>query len=136
VFGVKKMDIARIQEYYKLRGLQWADQKSALLFFLSEVGELSEAYLAHHAQQLEEEEIHVLKNFSSLGLLADDIVSRKPGWIRNNDRVLKENIEFEVADCNMMLSVFMYSLTGQTPDDALDKKMREKLAKAANDFHS
>jgi len=32
------MDIARIQEYYKLRGLQWADQKSALLFFLSEVG--------------------------------------------------------------------------------------------------
>jgi len=50
--------------------------------------------------------------------------------------VLKENIEFEVADCNMMLSVFMYSLTGQTPDDALDKKMREKLAKAANDFHS
>ena len=123
------MDIARIQEYYKLRGLQWADQKSALLFFLSEVGELSEAYLAHHQQKLDKEVIKLLMDFSKLGLQADEIVSRKPGWIRNNDRVLKENIEFEVADCNMMLSVFMYSLTGRTPDEVLEEKMMEKLAK-------
>jgi len=123
------MDIARIQEYYKLRGLQWADQKSALLFFLSEVGELSEAYLAHHQHNLDKEVIELLMDFSKLGLQADEIVSRKPGWIRNNDRVLKENIEFEVADCNMMLSVFMYSLTGRTPDEVLEEKMMEKLAK-------
>lgn len=123
------MDIARIQEYYKLRGLHWADQKSALLFFLSEVGELSEAYLAHHQQNLDEEVIKLFMDFSKLGLQADEIVSRKPGWIRNNDRVLKENIEFEVADCNMMLSVFMYSLTGRTPDEVLEEKMMEKLAK-------
>jgi len=123
------MDIARIQEYYKLRGLQWADQKSALLFFLSEVGELSEAYLAHHQHNLDKEVIKLLMDFSKLGLQADEIVSRKPGWIRNNDRVLKENIEFEVADCNMMLSVFMYSLTGRTPDEVLEEKMMEKLAK-------
>ena len=123
------MDIARIQEYYKLRGLQWADQKSALLFFLSEVGELSEAYLAHHQHNLDKEVIELLMDFSKLGLQADEIVSRKPGWIRNNDRVLKENIEFEVADCNMMLSVFMYGLTGRTPDEVLEEKMMEKLAK-------
>ena len=38
------MDTKWIKAYYNVRGLQWADQKSALLFFLSEVGELAEAY--------------------------------------------------------------------------------------------
>lgn len=123
------MDIEKIQAYYNARGLRWADQKSALLFFLSEVGELAEAYLAHHQADLSTEESELMENFSNLGILADTIVSRIPGWIRNNDRIRKENIEFEVADCNMMLSVFMYSLTGRTPDDALTEKMHLKLGR-------
>jgi NTP pyrophosphatase (non-canonical NTP hydrolase) len=121
------MDIEKIQNYYTARRLQWADQKSALLFFFSEVGELAEAYLAHHKKELVDEETQLLINFSALGMQADEIVSRIPGWVRNNDRIRRENIEFEVADCNMMLSVFMYSLTGRTPDDALAEKMRDKL---------
>jgi len=120
------MEINKIQAYYEARGLQWADQKSALLFFLSEVGELAEAYLAHYQSTLSDEEIKLLDDFSDLGMQADGIVSRIPGWIRNNDRIRKENVEYEVADCNMMLSVFMYSMTGQSPDDVLAKKMREK----------
>jgi len=121
------MEIQRIQSYYKARGLQWAEAKDALWFYLSEVGELAEAYLAHHETELSDEEIKMLKTFSEQGMLADEIVSRVPGWIRNNDRLRKENIEKEVADCNMMLSVFMHSYSGKSQDEVLAEKMKEKL---------
>ena len=126
------MRIETIQSYYQARGLQWPSAKHALLFFLSEVGELAEAYLVHHKDELTEEEIHMLESFSREGWHADQIVSRVDGWVRNNDRVRKENISKEVADCEMMLAVFMYSLTGTSPDDALLEKMREKLGDRAN----
>ncbi len=121
------MNIETIQSYYQARGLQWPDAKDALWFFLSEVGELAEAYLAHHKNELTDEEIAMLEVFSNEGFHADEIVSRVDGWVRNNDRVKKENIGKEVADCEMMLSVFMYSLTKSTPDQALLIKMEEKL---------
>jgi hypothetical protein len=69
----------------------------------------------------------MLKGFAKHGMHADEIVSRVDGWIRNNDRVRKEDISKEVADCEMMLAVFMQSLTGRSPDDALLEKMKEKL---------
>jgi len=122
------MDIQTIQSYYQARGLQWPSAKDALWFFLSEVGELAEAYLAHHENELTKEEIIMLQHFTEEGFHADEIVSRVDGWVRNNDRVRKENINKEVADCEMMLAVFMYSLTGSSPDEALITKMKEKLA--------
>jgi len=121
------MDIEIIQKYYQARGLQWPEAKDALWFFLSEVGELAEAYLVHHEQNLTDEEVKMLKTFADEGFHADEIVSRVDGWVRNNDRVKKEDISKEVADCEMMLAVFMYSLTKTSPDDALLKKMKEKL---------
>jgi NTP pyrophosphatase (non-canonical NTP hydrolase) len=121
------MDIQVIQSYYQARGLQWPEAKDALWFFLSEVGELAEAYLVHHEHELNHEEVQMLETFSKEGFHADEIVSRVEGWVRNNDRVRKENIAKEVADCEMMLAVFMYSLTGSTPDNALLEKMKEKL---------
>lgn len=126
------MDITTIKNYYKVRGLQWPSPKDALWFFLSEVGELAEAYLAHHQAKLTNEEIKMLQTFSDEGLHADEIVSRVEGWVRNNDRVRKENIQKEAADCEMMLAVFLYSLNGVTPDQALLEKMKEKLGKEAN----
>jgi hypothetical protein len=96
------------------------------------VGELAEAYLAQHAGDLTEEETQLFENFTQDGLTADEIVSRVPGWIRNNDRVRKENIGKEVADCEMMLAVFMYSLTESSPDEALLAKMKEKLGDKAD----
>ena len=125
------MNIETIQSYYNARNLRWPDAKDALLFYLSEVGELAEAYLAHHAGGLTEEETQLFENFTRDGLTADEIVSRVPGWIRNNDRVRKENISKEVADCEMMLAVFMYSLTQSSPDEALLAKMKEKLGDKA-----
>jgi len=126
------MNIETIQSYYDARGLQWPLAKDALLFYLSEVGELAEAYLAHHAEELTNEEIQLMEAFSRDGFKADEIVSRVPGWIRNNDRVRKEDIGKEVADCEMMLAVFMFSLTQSSPDVALLAKMREKLGVKAN----
>lgn len=124
------MNTEIIQEYYRQRGLSWPDQKSALLFYLSEVGELAEAYLAIQPVEMTKEEQELLKTFAELGLQADKIVSRKPGWVRNNDRIRKENIAHEAADCNMMLSVFLETCKGQSPDDALLEKMAQKLGHA------
>jgi hypothetical protein len=121
------MDIQTIQNYYQARGLQWPDAKDALWFFLSEVGELAEAYLVHYETELTDEEVDMLQTFADEGFHADEIVSRVEGWVRNNDRVKKEDIRKEVADCEMMLAVFMYSLTHTSPDDALLQKMKEKL---------
>ena len=126
------MNIETIQSYYDARGLQWPLAKDALLFYLSEVGELAEAYLAHHAAELTDEEIQLMEAFSRDGFKADEIVSRVPGWIRNNDRVRKEDISKEVADCEMMLAVFMFSLTQSSPDVALLAKMKEKLGDKAD----
>jgi hypothetical protein len=130
------LNIKTIQSYYKARGLQWPSAKDALWFFLSEVGELAEAYLAHFENELSHEEIDMLKMFAQEGLHADQIVSRVDGWVRNNDRVRKENVNKEVADCEMMLAVFMYSLTGTTPDDALLQKMKEKLGNKSDLLNS
>ena len=126
------MKIEIIKDYYDQRGLGWPDQKSALLFYLSEVGELAEAWLAIQPVELSKEEQELFQSFAELGLKADEIVSRKPGWIRNYDRLRKENIAHEAADCNMMLSVFMDTYNGQSPDDALLQKMELKLGKPIN----
>ena len=126
------MDVQVLRNYYQARGLQWPSAKDALWFFLSEVGELAEAYLAHHEKELTDEEVEMLQTFADEGFHADEIVSRVDGWVRNNDRTRKEDISKEVADCEMMLAVFMYSLTGTSPDDALLKKMKEKLGGQAS----
>jgi hypothetical protein len=123
------METKTIKDYYQARGLAWPGQKDALLFYLSEVGELAEAYLAISPVELSEEERQLLSDFANLGMQADEIVSRVDGWVRNFDRQRKENIAHEVADCNMMLSVFMESFEGRTPDDALQEKMALKLGK-------
>ena len=128
------MNTKWIKAYYNARGLQWADQKSALLFFLSEVGELAEAYAEMEEAGLTNEERELFSRFASLGLEADEVVSRKPGWIRNNDRLRKQNIAHEAADCNMMLSVFMESYAHLSPDDALREKMAIKLGCKVEDL--
>lgn len=128
------MEIELIKKYYNARGLAWPEQKDALLFYLSEVGELAEAYLAISPVALSNEERQLLADFAKLGMQADEIVSRVDGWVRNFDRQRKENIAHEVADCNMMLSVFMESFAGRTPDDVLREKMALKLGKSVDEL--
>ena len=76
----------------------------------------------------------LFSRFAALGLEADEVVSRKPGWIRNNDRLRKQNVAHEAADCNMMLSVFMESYAHISPDDALREKMALKLGCKTEDL--
>jgi|GEM_PF-713027 hypothetical protein len=121
------MDTKWIKAYYNARGLQWADQKSALLFFLSEVGELAEAYAEVEGAGLSGEETDLLARFADLGLEADEIVSRTPGWIRNNDRLRKQNIAHEAADCNMMLSVFWSPMPISRPMTPCARKWHSNL---------
>ena len=85
-------------------------------------------------RRVNHEEKELFSHFASLGLEADEIVSRKPGWIRNNDRLRKQNIAHEAADCNMMLSVFMESYARISPDDALREKMALKLGCKTEDL--
>ena len=80
------------------------------------------------------EEKTLLERFASLGMEADGIVSRKPGWVRNNDRLRKQNIAHEAADCNMMLSVFMESYANLSPDEVLREKMALKLGCGVQDL--
>ena len=122
------MDTETIKAYYLARKLSWPAAEHAFLFFLSEVGELSEAYLAVGSPAFDAEGAALLEAFASLGAQADALVSRVPGWVRNNDRQRKANIEHEVADCNMMLSVFSECFAGISADQALQNKMAEKLA--------
>lgn len=121
------MDFELIAAYYKARGIAFPGQKSALLFFLSEVGELAQAYERLRPADLDEEEVQLLQDFADLGAQADQIVSRIPGWVRNNDRSKQENIRFEVADCEMMLNVFMHCYAGTSAEAALREKMQLKL---------
>jgi len=65
-----------VRTYYEKRGLKFPDANSALLFLVSEVGEL-----------------------------ADAVVSHEPGWIRNNPEK-EINLEDEIGDVLMMLTAF------------------------------
>lgn len=121
------MQLQQIQAYYHARGLSWPTPRNALLFFLSEVGELAQAYLCREADTLSDEDKALLSEFSARGLQADEIVSRVPGWLRNNDRARNENVIHEAADCDMMLSVFLEAYAGLSPDEALLEKMSLKL---------
>ena len=123
------MNFKIIDAYYRARGLGYPSAKEALLFFLSEVGELAEAYLATKANTLTDEEQSLFSDFEDLGMRADEIVSRVPGWVRNNDRTRKQNVPYEAADCEMMLSVFLHCYNGQIPEEALLQKMESKVGK-------
>lgn len=124
------MQIETIKAYYQERGLEWPDSKNALLFYLSEVGELAEACLNSAPTFFTPEEQDLLRAFTDLGLQADAIVSRVPGWLRNNDRQGKANVAFEAGDCQMMLAVFLQNFCDTSPDEALLAKMEEKLGKS------
>jgi NTP pyrophosphatase (non-canonical NTP hydrolase) len=65
-----------VQIYYDRRGLKFPDDEAALLFLISEVGEL-----------------------------ADAVVSQQPGWIRN-DPDKQRIISDEIGDVLMMLTAF------------------------------
>lgn len=120
------MDRRTLVEYYKFRKYKTPNEEQALLFFLSEVGELCDAARADHGNKFSRDTLDLLADFSSLGLLADNLVSSGNAWVRNGDRHKKADIKDEVADCNMMLDRYAFSAGIPTPDECLAKKMQKK----------
>jgi len=97
----------------------------ALLFLLSEVGEIVEAFL-DTKPELKIPERRYLSNMVKLLSQADIMVSDQDAWVRNNDRQKKErDVADEIGDANMMLRVFAMSL-GINADNAMITKMEKK----------
>jgi len=122
-----------INWYFKARRLVEPMAHAALMFFISEVGELAEAYIVRANRGLPAGMMNILLDMQYLGKRADqwvsgqasDCPSGQAGWVRNNGRAHAPNVESEVADCLMMLERFGSQLRID-PEKALIAKMREK----------
>jgi len=87
-----------VRQYYQFRGLTEPDANQAFLFLVSEVGELSDAFVENQAQ-----------------------------WIRNNpDR--ERDVQAEIGDVLMMLTVFAASQGVDPLDAMLAKMARKGFA--------
>ena len=70
-----------IHSYSEFRGLVEPGELKSLLFFVSEVGELVEAYAEAHKGELDESVWILLYDMHNVGLRADDQVTRmNPYW--------------------------------------------------------
>jgi hypothetical protein len=97
----------QVNSYYKFRYADADDPTDlqALLFLLSEVGELVEAWGLDKVEYKSTEHV-ILQHFIEWGKHADEAASRSGKWVRNNDRTKVPNLADEVADCEQMLDKF------------------------------
>jgi NTP pyrophosphatase (non-canonical NTP hydrolase) len=92
-----------VRSYYAFRGLTAPDAGQALLFLVSEVGELADAFVEQQAQ-----------------------------WVRNNPG-RERDISAEVGDVLMMLTVFADALGLDPMDAMLAKFERKGFAPEPDD---
>lgn len=117
------IDLVRlINDYAEYRKLETPDSREALLFLISEIGELAEADLLAQPGDLRGAEL--LTGMQSLGLLADTQVSLMKKWTRNGNRVKAPNVPAEIADCLMMLTRYAEKSGQPDPLTCLINKMR------------
>lgn len=113
-----------VDKYYRYRDYARPTTLQALLFLISEIGELAEAYLYHHhAADIAERDF--LRQVAEQGRVADALVSGQNAWVRNGDRKKAPVVADEVADVLMMLVVFAESLSIDVVQ-ALLAKMHKK----------
>ena len=91
-----------IRLYAAYRKLEEPDRREALLFLISEIGELAEAELEHFSDDNRGRAI--LLEAILLGRDADIVVSNMKSWTRNGERTKKTIIAREIADIEMMLN--------------------------------
>ena len=120
-----------IDDYYAKRGLEEPDQLESLLWLLSEVGELAEAYLANHPALSAgaNSVVDSLRASVDAGVQAEScVVSMRETWVRNGERmVTKSDVASEIADCCMMLDRFAKANSMDAPSELLRRKMERKL---------
>lgn len=114
-----------VNRYFLHRKYIEPTAEQALLFFLSEVGELALAYRLT-TECADPRLQHLLVQFECLGLEADDLVSAQAEWVRNHDRVKQPDLEDEIGDVLSMLTKFSGQAVGTGPDDCMLAKFRKK----------
>lgn len=120
------MNQKTLDNYFKFRGYQTPDLEDSLLFFLTEVAELSRAIRATIGDALSDNTLNILADMEEVGLEAENVVSGRDNWVRNGDRHKEENVGDEIADCLMMLSRVASSGGFRSPDELLLEKMAKK----------
>lgn len=119
-----------VDKYFAHRNYVNPDATDALLFLISEVGELAQAYEFMRAKSktpIQDMAVSlVIENMKLLGFCADATISGKRAWVRNNDRVHDPEIGPEVGDVYMMLDRFAKASGAGEPGDCLIRKMMSK----------
>lgn len=115
-----------IDAYFKFRGLKEPSAEEALLFLLSEVGELCKAWEDEHQNTLHPLEKNVVEDMKFLGEKADELVSIRGGWTRNNGRKGPSDLDGEFGDVLMMLDRFAGALGKDVLGELLFAKMLKK----------
>ena len=116
--------IDEIKSYYHKRGLKEPTALEALMWMISEVGELVEAYIVETGDAKYR---HTLKNFIAICRDIEKRVAERPGWVRNNQPKNTYDLTGECADVLMMLSVFADKAGLPEPEVCLREKMERKL---------
>lgn len=112
----------KIDEYYAFRKYVDPEPVECLLWFLSEVGELCETFKTEHPVYSLPISRAVLTGWESEQLIARNGKS----WVRNNQNQLHVDVSGEIADVYMMLDRFAKSQGLGSPEECLQKKMKEK----------
>lgn len=117
-----------IDAYYKFREYEDPSRLQALLFLISELGELTEAYreIYGNIDPVTVEERTVIQMVELAGRLADKAVSGQKDWVRNNDRAKAVDLGAEAADVFMMLDRFALAAQLEDPETCLREKMAKK----------
>jgi len=117
----------KIQEYYNFRGLKTPSALEALLFLMSEIGEMAEAWYTDNQDATDSMSEHwAIVEIADLGRKCDELVSQRGGWVRNNGRAGEADLDGEIGDVLMMLDRFAFSAKRPEPADLLYVKMRRK----------
>ena len=121
-----------IDTYYEARNLTTPDAKEALFWLISEIGELTEAWLVQDKSIPSNGAREILVAMVMLGKRADIAVSEMRGnWLRNFQPSGTIDLEGEVGDVLMMLNRFAQAANLPTPEqcwlDKADQKIRKNI---------
>lgn len=107
--------------YRDFRKLVMPDGYQSMLFLISEMGELSAAWMSST-----ERKPLIMRLMSHLGRLADLVVSGQAKWVRNGDRAKAPNMQHEIGDVLFMLETTALALGLPPADECMMQKFQAK----------
>lgn len=116
-----------IDQYYALRGLTPPNDSESLLWLISELGELVDAWMKTKHPDLPSDARYVFDEMITLGSEAEAAVTNGKHWIRNNQPKGSIELGGEIGDVLMMLDRFAAATSHQEPKHELMTKLRRKI---------